>query len=196
MRWWRDIIVIILILTSSTTYADCYFAVLLPIEKPAKGVYGTILWSLFAFLVEEARGRANFITNSTHVLGFLAVGVLPRNLLFAQDIYFLRDGLALSRVMHGVMPTYFFQFTKWYPLWRHIKEDEQQNNNEIHHDATTATPLAAPPLAGVLLAVLFNYLSVERGRRQVTWVGTMTHSDKGTKRNDLGRFDGNNKQQQ
>ncbi len=76
------------------------------------------------------------------------------------------------------------------------RTENKENNHEIHHDATTATPLAAPPLAGVLLAVLFNCLSAERGRRQVTWVGTMTHSDKGTKRNDLGRFDGNNKQQQ
>jgi hypothetical protein len=69
--------------------------------------------------------------------------------------------------------------------------------HEIHHD-DTQTPHEAPPLAGVLLAVLFNYLSAERGHRQVNWVGTMTHSDKGTKRNgnDLGRFDGNNKQQQ
>ena len=68
-----------------------------------------------------------------------------------------------------------------------------ENNHEIHH-GDTRTPPAASPLAGVLLAVLFNYLSAERGRRQVvTWVGNMTHSDKGTKRNDLGRFDGNNK---
>jgi hypothetical protein len=68
-----------------------------------------------------------------------------------------------------------------------------ENNHEIHHDDTRTPPAAEPPLAGVLLAVLFNYLSAERGRRQVTWVGNMTHSDKGTKRNDLGRFDGNNK---
>ena len=56
-----------------------------------------------------------------------------------------------------------------------MREDEEENNHDIHHDATTATPLAAPPFAGVLLAVLlFNYLQPKEDDRQVTWVGTMT----------------------
>jgi hypothetical protein len=77
-----------------------------------------------------------------------------------------------------------------------IKEDKGTQRTimkSITMDDTRTPPATEPPLAGVLLAVLFNYLSAERGRRQVTWVGNMTHSDKGTKRNDLGRFDGNNK---
>ena len=146
------------------------------------------------------RGARQFYTIPIpNVLGFWADWSFTPKFIFCSR-YFIFAGRPSLWCMQLFCPLRCQNIdSKWHPLWRHIKEDEQENkenNHEIHHDATTATPPAAPPLAGVLLSVLFNYLSTKRGHRQVNWVGTMTHSDKGTKRNDLGRFDGNNKQQQ
>ena len=129
-----------------------------------RALYSTILSELIEFypaiyfLLEEDRGTLFFA-------GRLSSEPVPRCILSRRP-----DSI------HQVTPL----------MTTHQRgQRNTENNHEIHH-GDTRTPPAASPLAGVLLAVLFNYLSAKRGRRQVvTWVGTMTHSDK---RNETKRF--------